>query len=82
MRIYMIMVIMGILSWPGLARLVRAQILLEQEKDFVLAARALGVKQHNIIIRHILPNIFNLALVNITLGYASSLLTEAGLSFL
>jgi peptide/nickel transport system permease protein len=81
-RIYMIMVIMGILSWPGLARLVRAQILLEREKDFVLAARALGVKQHNIIIRHILPNIFNLALVNITLGYASSLLTEAGLSFL
>lgn len=81
-RIYMIMVILGVLSWPGLARLVRAQILLEREKDFVLAARALGVKQSNIIVRHIMPNIFNLALVNITLGYASSLLTEAGLSFL
>lgn len=81
-RIYMIMVILGVLSWPGLARLVRAQILLEREKDFVLAARALGVKKRNIILRHILPNIFNLALVNITLGYAGSLLTEAGLSFL
>jgi len=81
-RIYMIMVIIGFLSWPGLARLVRAQILLEREKDFVLAARALGVKYQNIIVRHILPNIFNLVIVNITLSYASSLLTEAGLSFL
>ncbi len=81
-RLYMIMVIMGLLMWPGLARLVRAQILLEREKDFVLAARALGVRYSNIIIRHILPNIFNLVIVNITLGYAASLLTEAGLSFL
>lgn len=81
-RIYMIMVILGVLSWPGLARLIRAHILLEREKDFVLAAKALGVKQSNIILRHILPNIFNLVLVNITLGYAGSLLTEAGLSFL
>jgi peptide/nickel transport system permease protein len=81
-RIYMMMVIMGFLMWPGLARLVRAQILLEREKDFVLAARALGVRYHNIIVRHILPNIFNLVLVNITLAYAGSLLTEAGLSYL
>jgi len=81
-RIYMIMVILGLLMWPGLARLVRAQILLEREKDFVLAARALGVKHKNIIVRHILPNIFNLVIVNITLGYAGSLLTEAGLSYL
>ncbi|HBK86661.1 MAG TPA: peptide ABC transporter permease [Firmicutes bacterium] len=81
-RIYMIMVILGILGWPGTARLIRAQILLEREKDFVLAARALGVKYYNIIIRHILPNIFNLVIVNITLRYAGSLLTEAGLSFL
>ena len=81
-RLYMIMVIIGILSWPGLARLVRAQILLEREKDFVLAARALGVKKHNIILRHILPNIFNLVIVSVTLSYAGSLLIEAGLSFL
>lgn len=81
-RIYMIMVILGVLGWMGLARLVRAQILVEREKDFVLAARALGVKQKNIIVRHILPNVFNLVIVNITLGYAGSLLSEAGLSFL
>lgn len=81
-RLYMIMVILGVLSWPGLARLIRAHILLEREKDFVLAAKALGVKQRNIIVRHIMPNIFNLALVSITLGYANSLLMEAALSFL
>ena len=81
-RLYMIMGIIGILTWPGLARLVRAQILVEREKDFVLAARALGVKQRNIIVRHILPNVFNLVLVSITLGYAGSLLLEAALSFL
>ncbi|MDD4657688.1 MAG: ABC transporter permease subunit, partial [Eubacteriales bacterium] len=81
-RIYMIMVILGILNWPGLARLVRAHLLLEREKDFVLAARALGVKQRNIMVRHILPNIFNLVIVNVTLGYASALLMESALSFL
>jgi peptide/nickel transport system permease protein len=81
-RIYMIMVILGFLNWPGLARLVRAHLLLEREKDFVLAARALGVKQKNIMVRHILPNIFNLVIVNVTLGYAGALLMESALSFL
>ena len=81
-RLYLIMIILGILSWMGLARLVRAQLLVEREKDFVLAAKALGIKQRKIMWRHILPNVFNLVIVNITLGYASSLLTEAGLSFL
>jgi peptide/nickel transport system permease protein len=81
-RIYMIMIILGFLNWPGLARLVRAHLLLEREKDFVLAARALGVKQSNIMVRHILPNIFNLVIVNVTLGYANALLMESALSFL
>ncbi|HCX78871.1 MAG TPA: peptide ABC transporter permease [Firmicutes bacterium] len=81
-RIYMIMVILGFLNWPGLARLIRAHLLLEREKDFVLAARALGVKQRNIMVRHILPNIFNLVIVNVTLGYAGALLMESALSFL
>lgn len=81
-RMYLIMVILGILGWPDLARLVRAQILLEREKDFVLSAKALGIKENVIMRRHILPNVFNLVIVNITLGYASAMLTEAGLSFL
>ena len=81
-RLYLIMVIMGLLNWMGLARLIRAQLLVEREKDFVLAARALGIKQTNIMWKHILPNVFNLVIVRISLGYASSLLSEAGLSFL
>ena len=54
-RISLIMVILGVLSWPGLARLVRAQILAEREKEFVTAARAMGIRQSSIIFRHILP---------------------------
>ncbi len=81
-RMYLIMVILGLLGWMPLARLIRAQLLLEREKDFVLAARALGIKQGAIMWRHILPNVFNLVIVNVTLAYASSLLSEAALSFL
>ena len=81
-KMNLIMVILGIISWPGLARLIRGQILIEREKDFVLAARALGIKESSIIIRHILPNVLNICIVNITLNYASNMLTESGLSFL
>jgi len=81
-RILMIMVILGVLSWTGLARLIRGQVLSERERDYVLAARALGIKNNNIMKRHILPSVFNIILVSASLGYAGSLLTEAGLSFL
>src|SRR5690554_25477 len=82
LRVNLIMMIIGFLGWTGLACLVRAQILLEREKDFVLAARALGVKQRNIVLRHILPNVFNLVIVNVTLSYAIMILQESALSFL
>ncbi|NLZ61697.1 MAG: ABC transporter permease subunit [Acholeplasmataceae bacterium] len=81
-RIIMIMIVLGVLSWPGLARLIRGQILSERECDYVLAARALGIKNKHIIWRHIFPAVTSIVLVNLTLGYAGSLLTEAGLSFL
>jgi len=81
-KLMLIMIILGVISWPGLARLIRGQILAEREKDFVLAARALGIKSNTIILRHILPNIINIVIVSMTLSYAGSLLTEAGLSFL
>lgn len=81
-RVYFIMVILGLLSWPGLARLVRGQILSEREKDFVVAAKALGIRERHIITRHILPNVINVVIVNTTLSYAGALLTESGLSFL
>ena len=81
-RMVFIMIVLGLLSWPGLARLIRGQILAEREKDFVLAAKALGIKEKHIITRHILPNVINVVIVNTTLSYAGSLLTESGLSFL
>jgi len=81
-RLYFIMVLLGLLSWTGLARLIRAQLLLEREKDFVLAAKALGIKQRGIMFKHILPNVFNFVIVSVTLSYASFILMESALSFL
>lgn len=81
-RIFMIMAIQGVLSWPPLARLVRGQILAEREKEFVTAAKALGIRERVIIFRHILPNVISVIIVNVTLRYATSLLTESSLSFL
>ena len=81
-RIMMIMVILGVLSWPGMARLVRAQVLAEREKEFVTAAKAIGVKQKNIIFKHIIPNVISYVIVSATLSFASSMLTESSLSFL
>lgn len=81
-RIIMIMFILGFLSWPGMARLVRAQVLAEREKEFVTAAKAIGVKERNIIFRHIIPNVIAFVIVSATLSFASSMLTESSLSFL
>ena len=81
-RMLVIMFILGVLSWTGLARLIRGQILSERERDYVLAAKALGIKQRHIIWQHVFPAIISIVIVNMTLGYAGSLLTEAGLSFL
>lgn len=81
-RIMMIMVILGVLSWSGLARLVRAQILSERKQEFVTAAKALGVKESVIIFKHILPNVITVILVSLTLSFATCMLTESSLSFL
>ncbi|GHU90246.1 hypothetical protein FACS1894202_09730 [Clostridia bacterium] len=82
MRIFMIMLILGLLSWPGLARLTRAQILSERENEFVTAAKAMGVKESGIIFRHILPNVIAVLLVSLTLDLATCMLIESTLSFL
>ncbi len=81
-RIVMIMVILGVLSWPGLARLVRGQVLSEREKEFVVAAKAMGVKEHKIAFLHILPNVISIIIVSMTLDFASCMLTESSLSYL
>ncbi len=81
-RIFIIMIILGLLSWTGLAKLVRGQILAEREKEFVLAARSMGVKEGRIAFKHILPNVISVILVSLTLDFASCMLTESSLSYL
>ena len=82
MRMYLIMVVLGLLSWTGICRLIRAQILAEREKEFVLAAQAMGVREGTIIFKHILPNVMSILLVQATLGFATCMLTESSLSYL
>ncbi len=81
-RIFIIMVMLGILSWTGLARMIRAQVLAEREKEFVVAAKAMGVKERTIAFKHILPNVISVILVNVTLDFAGCMLTESSLSYL
>lgn len=81
-RIFIIMLILGALSWTGLARMIRGQILVEREKEFVLSARAIGVKERTIAFRHVLPNVASVILVSMTLDFAGCLLTESSLSYL
>src|SRR5690625_2501516 len=80
--IVLIMVILGLLSLTGLQRLIRAQILSVREQEYVVAARALGIKESGIIFRHILPNVISVIIVSATLSFATSMLTEASLSYL
>jgi peptide/nickel transport system permease protein len=80
--IYNIMIVIGLTSWMGTTRFVRAEILSLREQDFVTAARALGLSSARIIFRHIIPNAIAPVLVSATIGIASAILTEAGLSFL
>jgi len=80
--IYNIMIVIGLTSWMGTTRFVRAEFLSLREQDFVTAARALGVNNYRIIFRHMIPNAIAPVLVSATIGIATAILTEAGLSFL
>lgn len=77
-----IMLVIGITSWMGTSRFVRAEFLSLRERDFVQAAKALGVKDRRIIFKHILPNGLAPVFVTATLDVATAILVEAGLSFL
>ncbi len=73
---------LGVVAWPGLARLVRGQALALREKEYIEAARASGVKDTAIIWRHLLPNLLSPIIVSITQDAAGVILAEATLSFL
>ena len=81
-RMLYLMLILGLLGWPGIARLVRGQILSLREQEFMIAAEAVGLTPSRRIFRHLLPNVIPQLIVTCTMSLGSTILTEATLSFL
>ena len=81
-RMMYLMLILGFLGWPSIARLVRGQILSLREQEFMLATEACGIKVWHRIFRHLIPNVIPQLIVTCTMGLGSTILTEATLSFL
>ncbi|GAA0786597.1 oligopeptide ABC transporter permease [Hathewaya limosa] len=81
-NIWNLIAIIGLLSWPGIARIVRAEILSLKEVDFIMAAKAMGLNSREIIVRQLIPNSISPIVVAATLSIADDILTEASLSFL
>ncbi len=81
-RIYIVMVMLSLVGWPGLARLIRGQILSLRERPFMQAAEILGLSDRRKIFNHLIPNTIPLLLVVATLNVAGAILSESVLSFL
>ena len=81
-RLLFLCLILGVTSWTGLCRLLRAETLKLREMDYVQAAYALGVKQPIILMRHILPNVMHLVICSVVLDFSSLVLAEAVLSYI
>jgi peptide/nickel transport system permease protein len=82
MQLPVIIVAIGVSLWPAVARTVRGSTMVERNKEYVLAARVIGVPAWRIMLRHVLPNVIGPVLVLATLGLGIAVLTEATLSFL
>lgn len=80
--IWNVMIVIGLTSWMGVTRLVRAEFLSLADREFILASRTLGAKDFRLIFIHLLPNSFTPIIVSAVLGVASAVLLESGLSFL
>ncbi len=80
--IYNVMIVIGLTSWPGLTRLVRAEVLSIREREYILAAELLGLSNLRIFLVHLLPNVVAPIIVSATLGVGDAIMTESGLSFL
>ena len=81
-RMIYLMLVLGFLSWPSIARLVRGQILSLREQEFMLATEATGISVPHRIIRHLIPNVMPQLIVSCTMSLGSTIITEATLSFL
>lgn len=81
-NIYNIMIVIGLTSWMGTARFVRAEFLALRKQDFVVAATSIGAPERRVIVFHMVPNAIAPVLVSATIGVATAILTESALSFL
>lgn len=81
-RIIWMMVLLGLLGWPGIARLVRGQILSLREQEFMIAAEASGLSNRRRIFKHLIPNVMPQLIVQATMGLGGVIITESTLSFL
>ena len=81
-RMIYLMLILGFLGWPGMARLVRGQILSLREQEFMTATEACGISVSRRIFRHLVPNVIPQLIVSCTMGLGGTIITEATLSFL
>ncbi|HUF54577.1 MAG TPA: ABC transporter permease [Dehalococcoidia bacterium] len=79
---FLVLVVLSFFGWPGIARIVRSQVLALRESAYVVAARASGASTPRIVFRHLLPNVSNLLIVALTLSLGGFALAEVGLSFL
>lgn len=77
-----LIVVIIILSWGGIARLIRGKVMQEKENEYFLAAKSIGTPTHKIILKHLLPNIISVVIVQATLTFAGMIVVESGLSFL
>ncbi len=82
MRLLFLCLILGVTSWTGLCRLLRAETLKLREMDYVQAAQALGVRRSMILFRHILPNVMHIVLISVVLDFSALVLAEAVLSYI
>jgi ABC-type dipeptide/oligopeptide/nickel transport system permease subunit len=80
-NLLLVLVVIGITTWVGLCRLVRAEVIKHKERDYVAAARALGAGNVRILLKHILPNVFHLVIITFTLAFVGSVALEVYLSF-
>jgi len=78
----LVVFIIGVTSWMQTARVVRGEVLAIKQQEFVLAARSIGSRKRNIMLRHILPNVLSPVMVSAALGVATAIITESALSFL
>jgi ABC-type dipeptide/oligopeptide/nickel transport system permease subunit len=77
-----VLLVIGLVGWAGMARLVRGQVLVVRQLEYVQAVRALGGRDRRVMVRHVLPNVIAPVVIAATLGVAGAIMAEAALSFL